>query len=237
MGRTTAHCAACGAALSGPFCSSCGAPAGAGSPGAPPRGPARSTFPPWMILAAAAVVLGGALLLVVRRERAARPDAAAAVPAGAPPDISAMPPRERFDRLYNRTMRAAESGDTATVRTFAPMALLAYGQLETVDADARYHAALIRLHTGDAAGASALADTILTGQPGHLFGYIVRSTVARWQGDSAAMRTAYSGFLRHYDAEMKAARPEYDDHKFIIDDVHRLATAPRTAARGVARRD
>ena len=62
-----------------------------------------------------------------------------------------MSPRERFDRLYNRIMTAAENGDEGTVTNFTPMALSAYSMLDTVDADARYHAALIKLHTGDIA--------------------------------------------------------------------------------------
>ena len=40
-------------------------------------------------------------------------------PAGTPPDISNMSPKERYDRLYNRVMRAAESGDQATVAVHA----------------------------------------------------------------------------------------------------------------------
>ena len=57
--------------------------------------------------------------------------------AGAAPDISQLSPRERFDRLFNRIMQAAEQGDTAQVRRFTPMALGAYAQLDTIDADAR----------------------------------------------------------------------------------------------------
>ena len=98
-----------------------------------------------------------------------------------------MSPRERFNRLYNRVMQAAQSGDEATVTRFTPMALMAYAQLDTIDGDARYHAALLRVHTGDVEAARALADTILADSPGHLFGYIIQGTVARFpegrQGD------------------------------------------------------
>ena len=112
----------------------------------------------------------------------------------APPDISNMSPRERFDRLYNRVMQAAQSGDEATVTRFTPMALMAYAQLDSLDADARYHAALLEVHTGDVAGPAALADTILTQHPGHLFGYVIRGTVARWQKDDKALARAYRDF-------------------------------------------
>lgn len=141
-----------------------------------------------------------------------RPEAAVA------PDISALSPRERFDRLFNRVMRAAEQGDEATVSNFAPMALGAYAMLDAVDADARYHAALIALHTGNIPGASALADTILAEAPGHLFGYVVRGTIARFERNDAVLRQAYRDFLAHYPAEQKRARPEYEDHARALEE-------------------
>jgi hypothetical protein len=134
-----------------------------------------------------------------------------------------MSPRERFDRLYNRIMRAAESGDEATVTRFTPMALMAYAQLPDVDADARYHAALLKVHTGDVDGARALADTILSQNPGHLFGYLIRGTTARWQKDDGALASAYTAFLSHYDAEMKAGRDEYSEHSRALEDFRQAA--------------
>jgi hypothetical protein len=144
-----------------------------------------------------------------------------------------MSPRERFDRLYNRIMRAAESGDEATVTRFTPMALMAYAQLPDIDADARYHAALLKVHTGDVDGARALSDTILSQNPSHLFGYLIRGTVARWQKDDAALASAYAAFLRHYDAEMKAGRGEYSEHSRALEDFRQAAQEkkPGSAAR------
>ena len=150
-------------------------------------------------------------------------EAPAGAPAEAPPDISSMSPRERFNRLYNRVMQAAQSGDEATVARFTPMALMAFAQLDTVDADARYHAALLQVHTGDVAASRALADTILIEHPGHLFGYMIQGTVARFRKDDKALRQAYSGFQRHYDQEMEARRPEYQDHRRSLDDFHKEA--------------
>lgn len=145
---------------------------------------------------------------------AAPPDA----PAGPAPDISKMTPRERFDRLFNRIMEAAQRGDSAQVLRFTPMALGAYGQLDTVDADARYHAAVLRLQTGDIAGARALADTILRQSPGHLLGYIVLGSAADLAGDSAGAARARRDFAQHYAAESAAGRPEYRDHAPVITE-------------------
>lgn len=140
---------------------------------------------------------------------------------GRAPDISSMSPRERFDRLFNRIMQAAESGDTAEVVRFTPMALGAYTQLDSIDVDARYHAAVLRLQVGDLAGALSLADTILTRHPGHLFGYLVRGQAAELQADTAAEASAGRDFLAHYDAEMRAGRPEYREHARVIEEFKR----------------
>jgi hypothetical protein len=188
---------------------------------------------PWLIAGAALVGLLGAILVGITRRPTAPPVSeeltadAPTTPAGTPPDISNMSPRERFNRLYNRIMSAAQSGDEATVTRFTPMALMAYAQLDTIDADARYHAALLRVHTGDVEAARALADTILAAAPGHLFGYIIRGTVARFRKNDAALDGAYSEFLKHYDAETKAARPEYQEHQRSLEDFRTAALQSR----------
>jgi hypothetical protein len=178
-----------------------------------------------------------ALLVMVARESpdaSAQPEVAAVQPAddGLPPDISSMSPRERFNRLYNRVMQAAQSGDEASVSRFTPMALLAYAQLDTVDADARYHAALLQAHTGEIDAAGALADSILAGDPGHLFGYVVRGTVARFRKDQEALNQAYSAFLKRFDSEMKRGRPEYAEHRTSVDGFRRAALSAKTPGGG-----
>ncbi|HEY8257135.1 MAG TPA: hypothetical protein VIG08_05725 [Gemmatimonadales bacterium] len=206
------------------FCPSCGQGVGQTAEAAA-SGTDRT---PWIIAGTALLGLLAAVLVMISRSTpvatmAAEPAPTAEDGGGAPPDISNMSPRERFNRLYNRVMTAAQSGDEATVSRFTPMALMAYAQLDSVDADARYHAALLQVHTGDVTGPSALADTILSQHPGHLFGYVIRGTVARWQKDEKALSSAYSGFLAHYDAELKANRPEYGEHKTSIDEFHAAA--------------
>jgi hypothetical protein len=152
---------------------------------------------------------------------------------GPAPGISQLSPRERFDRLYNRIMQAAEQSDTAQVRRFTPMALGAYAQLDTFDADARYHAAVIRLQSGDLAGAHALADTILEQSPNNLLGHLVRGTAAGLAGDPGAEAQAEREFLRLFDREMAAGRPEYRDHAPVIESFKREAEGRNggTAAR------
>jgi hypothetical protein len=187
---------------------------------------------PWLIAGAAlALSLGLLLLMVARNSRVAIVPAAAAdvqsMAREVPPDISNMSPRERFNSLYNRIMRAAQAGDESTVTRFTPMALMAYGQLDTVDADARYHAALLKVHTGEVDAARALADTILAKDPDHLFGFIVQGTVARFRKDQKALTRAYAGFLKRYDRETKLARPEYSEHQTSLDDFRKAALEAR----------
>ena len=143
---------------------------------------------------------------------------ASGAPGGAAPDISAMTPRERFDRLFNRIMEAAERRDSAEVRRFTPMALGAYDQLEARDADARYHAAVLHLQVGSLAAARSLADTILRESPRHLFGYIVRGEVAELEGASQALAQAQRDFLGQYSSQIATKRVEYLEHQPVLDE-------------------
>lgn len=230
-------CASCGASLApgARFCTKCGTPVAGGPARVPlPAGEGRT----WAIAGViCAVLLVAVLALVAKGNGGQAPGAAAAGPVaangaapfadggGTPPDLSTMTPRERFDRLYNRIMRASEAGDQQTVTTFTPMAMMAYEQLDTVDADARFHLATLKLHSGDVDGASAIADTLLLKDPGHLFGYVIRGTVARWKKDDRALRKAYEDFLSHYDVEMGKQRPEYADHERMMTDFRQAAVS------------
>jgi hypothetical protein len=246
-------CAACGAPLVGRYCSHCGAPAEPGacvacgtrlSPGArfchrcgapagAPAPTARRERIAWTVAGAVALV---ALLLVVWRVGGARPTVpdmgnagnivgGDTLPARRAPDISAMSPRERFARLNDRVMQGALAGDSQTVAQFAPMALGAYALLDTVDADARYHAAMINLTIGDIPSALALADSIQAGAPQHLFADVLRGEIADRANDTAALNRAYRRFLDHFDAEIRTGRAEYADHRAVLDDFRTRATA------------
>ncbi len=238
-------CSACGASLAprscvrcraslgvqARFCHRCGHPAGADGRGA---GSERAA---WIFAGTMCLLLVGAIVYNVVTEAPAPqiPNMAnagasagatpggATLPAGPAPDISQMSPQERFDRLYNRIMQAAEQGDTAQVQRFTPMALGAYAQLDSFDADARYHAAVIRLQSGDLTGAHALADTILEQFPDNLLGYVVRGTAAGLAGDPGARAQADREFLRRFDREMAAGRVEYRDHAPVIAEFKQAA--------------
>ena len=213
---TDQYCAQCGARVSGRFCGQCGAPV-AGEPRA-----ARSFAAQWgaVGLAVLALVILAVLILRQPQAPAAGPlDAAAGSSSGAvPPDISGLSPRQRFDTLYNVVMRASESGDAARSARFAPMALMAYAQLEDVDADARYHAAVLRLHVnGDSKPALLLADTIQASAPQHLFAFMIRGSAGQLAGDQAMVRAAARGFLSAWEAEIASGKPEYQDHRVMLD--------------------
>lgn len=224
------HCPSCGQ-LAGPnarFCATCGAALQT----TPRTGPGALA-----LVAGAGIVFAlglglGYLMAGARGRAAATPMAAAAAPfAGgggaeeAPPDISNMSPRERFDRLYDRVMRAATSGDEATVQRFGPMAVAAYGMLDSVDDDARYDAALLKIHLGDVAGAKALADEILKRTPTHLFGLMIRGTLARAARDTVGARRNERAFLAAFDKEITKKRPEYAEHRAALDAFRTQAEA------------
>jgi hypothetical protein len=190
----------------------------------------------WLVAGALCVLLLGAIVLKVMigisapaTPDMANPGAGGAVPgaggaeAGPAPDISRMTPRERFDRLFNRIMQAADERDTVQVQQFLPMALGAYGQLDSADVDARYHAAVLHVEAADAPCARALADTILSAVPTHLFGFMVRGEAARLEHDSAGLARARRDFLAHFDPEMRAKRVEYLEHAPAIEEFRKEA--------------
>jgi hypothetical protein len=181
---------------------------------------------PWMI-AWALVALSVAVITwsVLGRD----PSAGAAPPmaqTGTPPDISQMSPRDRFLRLHDRVLGAAERGDSATVRQFAPMAISAYGMLDAYDDDLRFHAGLIYLELGRTDEAVALADTIQAGAPGHLLAEILRADAAERRGDRAALSRGRRAFLANFDREIATGRPEYGEHRRVLDDFRTRAGSP-----------
>lgn len=224
-----AACPACYAPLAADakYCHRCGRAVTAG-------GSAERT--PWVIAwLVVALCLAGIVYFVTHKPTAqAGPDMAnsggnSGAPGGAggaPPDISQMTPKERFLRLHDRIMSAASQGDTATVTRFSPMALTAYTMLDTIDTDLRFHAAAIHLRLGQYPEALALADTIQMGAKDHLFADLVRAEVAQAKGDKAQSARIRQNFLAHYDAELARNRPEYEEHKAMLESFKNQA-APK----------
>ena len=208
-------CSSCGAPASGRFCSSCGKPL------APGAAADRTGVPvPWVVGAGLLALAAVALLVWDGRSSDPAPvpvATSATAGTGAPPDLSTMTPRERFDRLFNRIMTAAETGDTAEVARFLPMATMAYAQLDTVNIDARYHMAMLSVQGGDSRAALAQADSIAAAAPRHLFAYLIREAEAARRGDTEGVRAARQGFLAAYDQEIALERVEYGEHRTAIE--------------------
>lgn len=220
MTGSSRFCSQCGTPLGGAaaFCPQCGARAGG-------PGPAPGWIAAGVVIAVSALVISW---LLVRGPTAGGPVPATAAPgfSGPAPDLGAMTARESFDRLYNRVMMAAEQGDATTARRFAAHGLAAYAQLEAVDSDARYHAAVLHAELGQFAEALAQADTILAEAPGHLLAWVIRGAVAESQGDAGALAEARQGFAAAWAADPRRDRPEYDDHRRALDDFRATAGIP-----------
>jgi hypothetical protein len=221
---------ACGAELSSgaKYCHRCGAETRPGIP--PSRERVAWTVAAVVVLLTVAVVgyeIGKGRVPAATVAEMGNAGNQTSAPASRPPDLSRMSPRERFDRLWDRVMRAAEGQSADTVTMFAPMALTAYRQLDSVDTDARLHAAMIHVAVGELAAAKALADTIEQREKGHLFIDLIRGSVADQENDAKTLARAYANFLAHYDAELAANRKEYVDHKPILDEFKSRAEAAR----------
>lgn len=220
------NCHACGTPLaaSAKFCHKCGAQVGA-----PQQAAGWRAGLPWGV----AGVATGALVTVVALRLAGSPGgtAAGAAPTAAPfagapvaaPDISQMSPEERATRLYNRVMTLHSQGKNDSAEFFLPMALQAYAMLPALDVDARYHLGVLNLTAGNTAAAMAQADSIRRTAPTHLFGAMLRARAFELTRDTANARKAYREFLKNEAAERARQRPEYADHKDILDAFHEQA--------------
>lgn len=153
----------------------------------------------------------------------ANPGAGGAPAGAAPPDISQMTPTERFIRLNDRITAALESGDSATALRFLPMALTAYTMLDSVDVDARYHAATLQIAAGQPDAALALADTIQATAPDNLLGWIVRTSAALARGDRAGVMRGRKAFLAAYQTQIKLDRAEYREHRAVLEAFRQTA--------------
>jgi hypothetical protein len=164
---------------------------------------------------------------------AARPlaqQAAGIAPGPAPVDFSAFTPQARADTLFNTVMWAHSRGDQGGVMNFGPMALEAYAALPVMTADSRYHVGTVYSVAGPIEMALVQADSLELAFPGHLFAAMLRGSVARVRQDTEALDQAYRSFLDHYDSEMAAGRPEYQEHTTSIDGF--LTEAREATAQG-----
>jgi hypothetical protein len=218
---TATKCAACGAELrtGAKFCHRCGTPAG--SEVARDQRSFNSALP-WAV-AAIALVAFVALIAGQRYGRsqdqsaAPGPDASAApfaqgATGGRPPDLSQMTPAEAASRLYDRVMAAHERGRADTVALFAPMAIMAYQQLGTLNDDQHYDIGRIAAVSGDEALARAEADSILAKNPTHLLGLILAGNAAHMRKDSAAERSYHDKLVAAAAPERAKNLPEYTEH-------------------------
>jgi len=216
-----AACAQCRASLTpgAKFCHRCGAPAGAA---AVSHQSGVGNALPWTVAAIALL----ALVALAAGQRFARPrespaaDPIAMAPGavtGRAPDISALTPAERAERLYDRIMSASERGREDSVRFFMPMALQAYESLGDMTLDQRYDLGRLAEVAGDAALATAEADTILRQHPNHLLGLVLASRAAKLRGDTRAVRRALGKLARVERTERQKQLPEYLLHRNDID--------------------
>jgi hypothetical protein len=127
--------------------------------------------------------------------------------------------RENADRLFNRVMQAREAGDSASVKQFSPMAILAYQNAGELDADGQYHLSVLHTTAGDPAAGLAAAQVVLSRAPNHLLGLSAAAYAANTQGDSLAARQFYQRFLAAFAAERARALPEYQDHERLLTDL------------------
>jgi tetratricopeptide (TPR) repeat protein len=182
---------------------------------------------PWYAAGAALVLV--IIVIVWPRLRGSNDDRSGRVPIsqmqpgtattdGAPGPLSGTP-REQADRLFNRIMTERESGDSVKAAGFLPMAIQAYQIVGDLDADGLYHLSLLHQLNKDYSAARKTAEQILTTSPNHLLGLSAAANAARAAGDETSARKYYQRFLTSYDAEIKTAKQEYEDHSRMLPEL------------------
>ncbi len=150
---------------------------------------------------------------------------AAARPAGTPPDLSSMTPREAADRLFNRVMTAVSVNDSEEVVNFLPMAIRAFELAEPLDTDGKFHVVLLQLTGQLGAEALAGAEEILSEHPNHLLGLAMAGDASLALGDSASARGYYRRWLDAYETEAAKDLLEYRDHSPMFPEMQAKAEA------------
>jgi hypothetical protein len=154
---------------------------------------------------------------------------AGAAPGIRGPDISALSPEERAERLFNRVMLLNSLGKNDSVLFFAPMAISAYQMISPLTVDQRYDMGRIAEVAGAFPLARAQADTILHATPNHLLGLILATHVALLSGDTTAGRRYETKFLAVEKAERARKLPEYERHQ---NDIASALADARRSGRG-----
>jgi single-stranded DNA-specific DHH superfamily exonuclease len=133
------------------------------------------------------------------------------------PDISAMTPRERVDRLYDRVMRLVEEGKSDSAAFFSSMAVGAYADLGPLDNDLRYDFGRMAEVAGELDVAKAQADSILQSNPDHLLGLALAARVAERRGNAREQRRFLDRLVAAQATEMAKNLDEYVRHRADIE--------------------
>ncbi len=135
------------------------------------------------------------------------------------PDIAAMSPRERANRLYDRIVMLHEQGKRDSVAFIAlNMFIPQLRSMEPLDAHLRYDLGRVGEMAGTADVATAQADTILRADPNHLLGLVLAARAARMRGDEAAAREFDRRTIAAERAERARGLEEYTAHAVDIDN-------------------
>lgn len=182
----------------------------------------------WWVAGLLMVALILFLLVPVLSPNRGRTDADGAPGSGSPPaagapegnpssvDLSTMTPRQAADRLFERVMRAIESGDSTEAQQFLPMAVAAYERARPLNLDGLFHLSILQRTSLDFEAALETAREGLEEHPDHLLLLSAAAEAARERGDPATARDHFSHVLEVYDEEVASEREEYRAHGQLL---------------------
>lgn len=235
------HCTECGAAAEpgSRFCTTCGTPmagaGGAGGQSGPPRragaqatgsgasagGTGESTLGWWIAGVMLIGLMGVVAYPILRQDEVALELPTQSTPFGnaGAVDLNSMTPRQAAEALFDRVMRTAAAGDSASVAFFVPMAIQAYGNAEPLDADGLFHLSTLERTAGDFAAAITSADRGLGLAANHLLLLYAKGEAQMELEDTASATTTFQSLLDVWDAERATGNPDYESHLDMLPEI------------------
>lgn len=134
-------------------------------------------------------------------------------------DLSGMSSREAADALFDRSMNALSTGDSAQVATFLPKAIEAYGAARPLDADGKFHLSLLQRVAFRFQESLETAERALEEHPNHLLNLWAAAAAAKDMGEEEVAERYYARALEVWDEERQRDLPEYEAHRPLLETV------------------
>ena len=138
-------------------------------------------------------------------------------------DLTSITPRTAADRLFDRVMRAVVAADVAEVRDFLPMAVAAYGRVDSLGSDGAFHLSTLLRVGRDYHAALMVSQSALEEDPDHVLVLSEAALGALALGDSGAAQSYSRHLLTVYTVQVGRDIDDYLQHRDILPSLQQRA--------------